>query len=214
MKPEHGVLMSTVALLWFLLWMGPAAGRCEPSSALEKGGVPDTATKTEAAQMSFVDMDFRDADIRDVISHVSEVTGVNVIVDPRVQGPITVVSSTKVPVSEVFVFFQSVLEVHGYTLVEAAGGVIKIIPSETAPGRNVETRLPGESEIVEDRLVTKVVPLYHISPDDAKRVLNPLVSESGVIVSHPASGSLIITDFHPNIERLEKIIKALDVSGP
>lgn len=159
-------------------------------------------------------MDFEDVDIRDFISHVSKMTGINVIVDPRVQGRITMVSSEKVDVSEVFGFFQSVLEVHGYTLVEAAGGVIKIIPSETASGKNVETRLPGESEIVQDRLVTKVVPLYHMSPDDAKRVLSPLVSESGIIVSHPASGSLIITDFHPNIERLEKIIKALDVSGP
>jgi len=39
----------------------------------------------------------------------------------------------------------------------------------------------------------------------------PLVSEDSVIVSHPGSGTLIITDFLPNIQRLRKIIEAMDV---
>jgi general secretion pathway protein D len=155
-------------------------------------------------------MDFQDVDIRDFVSYVSEVTGTNFILGPDLQGRITVVSPTKVPVNEVFRFFQSVLEVHGYTTVEA-GGLVKVVPSGTAPGKAVETRSAQQSKTAEDKLVTQVIHLHYLSPDEAKSLLTPLLSESGVIVSHPLSGTLIITDFHPNIERLQKIIKAVDV---
>jgi len=158
-------------------------------------------------------MNFQDVDIRDFVNYVSEVTGTNFILGPDVQGRITVVSPTKVPVNEVFRFFQSVLEVHGYTTVEA-GGLVKIVSSATAPGKGVETRSAEESRTAEDKFVTQVIHLHYLDPDDAKSLLTPLLSKGGVIVSHPSSGTLIITDFHPNIERLQKIIKAVDVPSP
>ena len=67
------------------------------------------------------------------------------ILGPNVKRRVTVVSSTKIPVKEVFSFFQSVLEVHGYTTVEA-GSVVKIVPSATARGKSVETRVTEELE--------------------------------------------------------------------
>jgi general secretion pathway protein D len=155
-------------------------------------------------------MDFHDVDIRDFVSYVSEVTGTNFILDPNVKGRVTVVSPTKVPVSEVFSFFQSVLEVHGYTTVEA-GSVVKIVPSATAPGKSVETGLREESETAGDKFVTQVIHLNYLSPDDAKSLLTPLGSKSSVIASYPRSGILIITDFLSNIQRLREIIKAVDV---
>ena len=112
--------------------------------------------------------------------------------------------------NEVLSFFQSVLEVHGYTTVED-GGLVKIVSSTTARGKSVETGLSEELGIAQDKLVTQVLHLNHLSPDDAKSLLTPLVSEGGVIVSHPSSGTLIITDFLPNIKRLQQIIKAVDV---
>jgi len=164
----------------------------------------------DAVERPSVDMNFQDVDIRDFVNYVSEATGTNFILGPDVQGRITVVSPTKVPVNEVFRFFQSVLEVHGYTTVEARG-LVKIVPSATARGKAVETRSVEPSKPPEDKLVTQVIHLHYLSPDDAKNLLTPLLSEGAVIVSHPLSGALIITDFHPNIERLQKIIKAVDV---
>jgi general secretion pathway protein D len=168
---------------------------------------------SDVVERPSVDMNFQDVDIRHFVNYVSEVTGTNFILGPDVQGRITVVSPTKVPVNEVLRFFQSVLEVHGYTTVQA-GGLVKIVSSATAPGKGVDTRPAEQSKTAEDKLVTQVIHLYYLSPDDAKSLLTPLLSKGGVIVSHPSSGTLIITDFHPNIERLQKIIKAVDVPGP
>jgi general secretion pathway protein D len=113
-------------------------------------------------------------------------------------------------VNDVLRFFLSVLEVYGYTTVDT-GGMVKIVPSKEAPRKSIETGPAGQYRPAEDKLVTQTIRLTYLSPDEAKSLLKPLLSESGDIVSHPASGTLIITDFHPNIERQQKIIKALDV---
>jgi general secretion pathway protein D len=115
-----------------------------------------------------------------------------------------------IQVDEVFGFFQSVLEVYGYTTVEA-GSVVKIVASATARGKNVETRQTEALGAEEDKFVTQLIHLNHVSPDDPKNLLPPLVSEGGAVVSHPQSGTLIVTDFDSNVRRLQQIIKAVDV---
>ena len=200
----------TVCLLWFLLWNSPAAGSSEQPALGKSTSIPARASESEVVERPSVDTDLHDVDIHDFISYVSEVTGTSFIIGPHVKGRVTVVSPNKVPVNQVFSVLQSVLEVHGYTTVED-GGVVKIVSSATARGKSVETGLSEELGIAQDRFVTQVIHLNYLSPDDAKSLLTPLVSESGVIVSHPPSGTLIITDFLANIQRLQQIITAVDV---
>jgi general secretion pathway protein D len=157
-------------------------------------------------------MDFRNADIRKVAGFVSEVTGRNFIVGPDVAGTISVVAPTEIPVDEVFAFFQSVLEVHGYTTV-ASGKMVKIISSGEARTRGVETMTRSVSEKVSDKMITKVIHLHRLSPVDAKGILSPLVSENGEILAYPQTKTLIITDPQSNVRRLEKLLEVLDVPG-
>jgi len=83
-------------------------------------------------------MDFKDVDIRDFVTYVSELIGENFIVGPDVKGRITVMSPNKVSVDEVYGVFLSVLEVHGYTTVKA-GAMTKIVPSSRAAGKGIDT---------------------------------------------------------------------------
>ena len=46
-----------------------------------------------------------------------------------------------------------------------------------------------------------------------KKVLDPLISKTSVILSYPPTGMLIITDVQSNIKRLQEIAAALDVEG-
>ena len=87
----------------------------------------------------FVEIDFDNVDILLSVKFVSEATGKNFVVDPKVKGKVTIVSPEKIPVDEVYRVFQSVLEVHGFTAVPA-GSIIKIIPSSEARGKGVETQ--------------------------------------------------------------------------
>jgi len=207
------LVKATVFLLWFLLWSSlTAAGSSQQLEPAKSVDIPPKSSGSKEVERPSVKMDFQDVDIRDFVRYVSKVTGQNVIVGPNVKGRITVVSPNMVPIDEVFSVFLSVLEVYGYTTVEA-GSVVKIVPSATARGKGVKTGFIEKSGTAEDKFVTQVLHLNYLSPDDAKGILTPLVSEDSVIVSHPRSGTLIITDYISNIERLRRIIEAMDVPG-
>ncbi|MBW2635114.1 MAG: type II secretion system protein GspD, partial [Deltaproteobacteria bacterium] len=159
-----------------------------------------------------VSIDFNSVDINVLIKFISEMTGKNFIVDQRVKGKVTIISPSKISVSEAYRVFESVLEVHGFTTVKA-GKIIKIVPAPDARSKNIETRLREESGIAEDKVVTQLIPLKYANPSAVKKLLSPLVSKSSVILDYPPTNMLIVTDVYSNIRRLQKIVASIDVMG-
>ncbi|MFW5975137.1 MAG: type II secretion system secretin GspD [Desulfosalsimonas sp.] len=159
-----------------------------------------------------VSIDFNEVDINVFIKFISELTGRNFIVDPRVKGKITVVSPSEITAEEAYRVFESVLDVHGYATVES-GKVTKIIPAPSARTKSIETKLKRQADEEEDRIVTQVIPLDYADPDEIKKIFSPLVSKSAEIISYPPTGTLIVTDVYSNIRRLMSIIDTLDVEG-
>lgn len=175
------------------------------SAPAQKAGTPKVGDR-------FVTIDFNNVDINVFIKFISELTGRNFIVDQRVRGNVTIISPTKISVDEAYRVFESVLEVHGYTTVQA-GKVTKILPSPEARTQNIETYLESRRLPPEDRLVTQLIPLTYADPDEIKRLFTPLVSKSSVIVSYGPTNMLIVTDMQSNIQRLLRIIDEIDVAG-
>ena len=97
-----------------------------------------THLPSNALAQSFT-LNLQDADIETLITTVSEVTGRNFIVDPRVQGKVTVISARPLRDNEVYQVFLSVLNVHGYVAVQA-GNVTKILPEAPEPVRAAMSR--------------------------------------------------------------------------
>ena len=157
-------------------------------------------------------MNFQDVDIRTLIRFISEITGKNFLVEPDVQGNVTILSPGKVTVDEAYQVFLSVLEVHGYTAVPS-GNVIKIISAAEAPARGIETLTQVRKLPAEDKMVTQLVPLKHGLAADFAKFIRPLVAKTGILIPYPDTNTLIITDVQSNIDRLVKIIEELDIPG-
>ncbi|MGD8520276.1 MAG: type II secretion system secretin GspD [Desulfobacterales bacterium] len=160
----------------------------------------------------FVSIDFNNVDINVFIKFMSELTGTNFVVDQRVKGKVTIISPSKISLSEAYKVFESVLEVHGYTTVKA-GEVVKIIPSPDARSKSVETRLRQEAGEAEDKVVTQLIPLKYADVAEIKRLFTPMVSKSSVVLAYSPTNTLIITDVYSNIKRLIRILNAIDITG-
>ncbi len=160
----------------------------------------------------YVSIDFNDVDIEVFVKFISELTGRNFVVDQRVKGKVTIVSPTKISIKEAYKVFESVLDVHGFTTVDA-GEVTKIIPSPYARTMNIETRLEKETDAPEDKIVTQLIHLKYADPNEVKQLCAPLVSKSSVVLAYEPTNMLIITDVYSNITRLIRIIDAIDVTG-
>jgi len=160
----------------------------------------------------FVSIDFNNVDINVFIKFMSELTGTNFVVDQRVKGKVTIISPSKISLTEAYKVFESVLEVHGYTTVQS-GEVVKIIPSPDARSKSIETKLREESTTPRDRVVTQLIPLKYANPVEIKRLFTPMVSKSSVILAYSPTNTLIMTDVYSNIKRLLKILKEIDITG-
>jgi len=159
-----------------------------------------------------ISIDFNNVDINVFLKFISELTGKNFLVDNRVKGNVTIISPTKISVREAYKVFESVLKINGFTAVEA-GEIIKIIPSMEAKSENIDTRIIKRSEQAGDRYVTRIIPLKFAQAEEVKKLFAPLVSKGSVALSYRDTNMLILTDTLANIERLLKIINAVDVDG-
>jgi general secretion pathway protein D len=165
-----------------------------------------------STQGKLVSIDFNNVDINVLIKFISELTGENFVIDQRVKGKVTIISPSKITVKEAYKVFESVLEVHGYTTVKA-GKVIKIVPSPDARSKNIETRIKEEASSPADKVVTQLIPLKYAEPAVIKKLFAPLVSKSSVVLDYAPTNMLIVTDVYSNIQRLLKILDAIDVTG-
>ncbi|GBC64057.1 type II secretion system protein GspD [Desulfonema ishimotonii] len=157
-------------------------------------------------------IDFNDVDISVFIKFISELTQKNFIIDRKVKGKVTIISPSKISVEEAYKVFESVLEVHGFTTVQA-GEVTKIVSSSEARTKNIDTLMREEARSPEDKVVTQLIPLRFADANEIKRLFAPLVSKSSVILAYQPTNMIMITDIYSNIRRLMRIIKTIDVTG-
>ncbi len=161
-------------------------------------------TSAVAEPGSYAYWNFNQADIHTLIQQVSKETGKNFIVDPRVQGKVTVISQQPLNKAEAYQVFLSILQVHGYAAIKS-GKVIKIIPLDKA---KTKATPPYRFAKYPDQLVVKVIPLKNATASEVLRSLKPLVDKSSHIAAY--NNNLIIADTMGNIRKLEGIINQLD----
>lgn len=156
-----------------------------------------------------VTLNLKDADINALITTVAEVTGKNFIIDPRVKGKVTVVSSQAMGSDEVYQVFLSILKVHGFAAVQS-GAVIKIVPDVNAKQDSIPT-VGDNSSARGDAMVTRVVQVDNVAAAQLVPILRPLVPQQGHLAAYPATNVLIISDRADNVERLVQIIRRIDL---
>ena len=147
---------------------------------------------------------YREANMRQVIEAVGEVTGRNFLVDPRVTGQVTFLSYTPMSAEAFYEAFLATLSVHGFIAVEA-DDVVRIVPDATArvhPG--VAAGTDG------DRIVTQVMQLDNVGAAQLVPILRPLIPQYGHLAAHPGTNTLIIVDRGSNVTRMLTIIERMD----
>ena len=151
---------------------------------------------------------YKDADLSQIIQAVSQVTGKNFIVDPRVNAKVTMLSATPMSPSAFYQAFLSVLQVYGYVAVPA-GNVIKIIPNIDAREFPSED-LPKNVSSTSDELVTQIITVKNISAAQLVPLLRPLIPQFGHLAAYPGGNMLIISDRASNVERIIRIVRRMD----
>lgn len=177
-------------------------------------GAPSTAAGSEAATSGIL-LNFKDVDLHQIIDLMSDLTGTNFLVDPKVRGKVTIVAPRPVSLDEAYSVFLSILEVQGFTVVPQ-GPITKIIPSREVKESPLPTAITERdgAAIGRDEFITQLIPLEYADANDIRGLLSALVSKESSLLAYAPTNTLILTEVQSNINRLMKIIRALDVEAP
>ena len=155
---------------------------------------------TGAAQ---VKLDMRQANLRDFVSIVADSTGRNFILDPRVQGTVTVLAPREVTPAALYEIFLNVLELNRLTIVEGTEAD-RIVPLDVA------------RELAPPRVVgsggyqTRVIPVNNVPVTDIVDVIRPLVAGEAVLTAVPDANLLVLSDRLESYQRISALVARLD----
>ncbi|NDP61113.1 type II secretion system secretin GspD [Polaromonas sp.] len=157
-----------------------------------------------------ITLNFVNANIDAVARTMATLTGRNVVVDPRVKGTITLTTERPVSPAVAYSQFLAILRLQGFTVVNAAG-LDKIVPEADAKlqGGAVSTNVP----VGGGQIATTIFKLSFENANNLLPILRPLISPNNTINVNPGNNSLVITDYADNLNRLGRIIAALDVAN-
>ena len=155
-----------------------------------------------------VTLNFVNADIDGVTRAMAAILKQQFVVDPRVKGTITLYSEEPLSPREAYLNFLAALRGLGFTVVEA-GGLYKVVPEADAKLQAATVSI-GDVSRRGDQVITQIFKLNHENANNLVPVLRPLISPNNTINANPGNNSLVITDYADNLQRIGKIIAAMD----
>ena len=166
------------------------------------------AQRTEA-RAEPVTLNFVNADIEGVARAMSAILKQQFVVDPRVKGTMTLYSETPLAPREAYLNFLAALRGLGFTVVEV-GGLYKVVPEADAKLQTGTVNVGEATNRRGDQILTQIFKLSHENANNLVPVLRPLISPNNTINANPGNNTLIITDYADNLQRIGKIIAAMD----
>jgi general secretion pathway protein D len=170
--------------------------------------VLSSSALAETKKAEKVTFNFVDVDLPTITKFISDITKKNFIFDERVKGKITIIAPSKLGIDEAYNLFTSVLELKGFTVVPSGIDAYKIIPSAEAKQRGTE--ISKDKQPVNESYIARLIPLKHISSDDALKFVQPIVSKDGYASAFGPGNLLLVIDAGLNIEKILSIMDMID----
>jgi len=188
----------------------PATGKTAPAENIEANFTPP-ATGTNADELR---LNFRNAPLEMVLNYLSDAAGFIIVLDTRVNGNVSVISSHPMTRDEAVDLLNSVLNKNGYAAIRN-GRTLTIVDKNDAKTRDIPVKsgnnpdeIPKNAEIV-----TQIIPIRFVEARQLVSDLTSFVSPQATVVANEAGNSIVITDTQANIRHLTEIIKAIDSSA-
>jgi general secretion pathway protein D len=155
----------------------------------------------ETGQDGEVTLNFVNTDIREVIAAIlGDALKRTYLIDPRVQGTVTVRTSQPLPAENVMPILEDILSMNGAGLIKT-GDTYRIIPLE---GGNAGFRTqPGYG--------IHVIPLRYVTAAEMARLLEPYVPPGRTLRTNPTRNVVLFGGTAGEANELEELIEIFDV---
>ena len=189
-----GLRLST-AYLAALLLTG-IANPLRAADTAEAGARAALLSPVQQRMQRVISVDFKDADINDVLMILAQQSDVDIVKSPKVQGTVTAVLRN-IPLGEAL---DNILDVQGFGYI-TTDNMIRVVPKD---------------EIIEarERLISRVYRITYADVVEVERALRGFISEAGSISANPGTSNIIVTDTESKINAINAFIDEIDRITP
>jgi type IV pilus assembly protein PilQ len=189
----------------------PAATPLAPTAAQTAG---DAQQPAAAAPPRFsgtpVSLDFQGADLRAVLRTFAEISSLNVVIDPAVQGTVDV-ALRDVPWDQALDIILRANRL-GYSV---DGTVVRIAPLSVLADEEAQRQKLAEAQALAGELSTVTRTLSYARAEQVQPLLTATVlSQRGSITTDTRTNTLIITDLAERLRRATDLVARLDQPEP
>lgn len=159
-------------------------------------------------------MNFRNAPLEMVLNYLSDAAGFIIVLDTKVNGNVSVISSHPMTRDEAVDLLNSVLNKNGYAAIRN-GRTLTIVDKNDAKTRDIPVKTGNNPDSIPKNaeIVTQIIPIRFVEARQLVSDLTSFVSPQATVVANEAGNAIVITDTQSNIRHLTEIIKAIDNSA-
>jgi len=181
---------SKAVLRGFNYYTPEAIPKAEPATPEEREQL-----LTEEIFKQRVSLDFKDAELQNVIRLLAAKTNLNIILTKdQVRGNVTL-KLTNVPLGTAL---SAILKSNSLAYVVEPGGIVRIVPLSQVRTERVETR-------------TEYFPINWVTAENVAKTLKPFLSKEGTIQPDTDSNGVIVTDVPERVAQIAKLIERIDL---
>ena len=172
----------------------------------------DTASPSNGSVMEVdvnpvgnVTLDFRDADIRNVLKVLAYKSGVNIILGPEVVGLVNI-QLKNVPWQKAL---DVILSTYGYSY-EKSGGIITVTTVEILKKRREDAKVLADQE----PLTTETFILNFAKAEDVIKSIEKIKTARASVNFDKRTNALIVSDVETNLKYIREVVERLDAVTP
>ena len=191
----------------------PAANNPKPHPDITSDFLPPVNASSTNSDGT-LRLNFRNAPLEMVLNYLSDAAGFIIVLDTRVNGNVSVISSHSMTKDEAVDLLNNVLNKNGYAAIRD-GRTLTIVDKNDAKTRNIPVKSGNKPEEIpnNDEIVTQIIPIRFVEARQLVSDLSSFVSSQATVVANEAGNSVVITDTQSNIRHLTEIIRAIDDSA-
>ena len=156
-----------------------------------------------------VTLDFKDADIDNVLRLFADISGINILVTEDVKGKVTI-RLKDVPWDQAL---DIILATHNLGM-ERVGNVIRISTLERLrKEREARLKVEKAKEKLEP-LTTELIPVSYGKASDLAPKVKDILSPRGSVTIDERTNTLIVKDVKENVEKAKDLVRRLDTQTP
>ncbi|MEM1416622.1 MAG: type IV pilus secretin PilQ [Myxococcota bacterium] len=156
-----------------------------------------------------IDLDFKDADIHNILRLLAEVGGVNVVTADDVGGTVTI-RMRNVPWDQAL---DVILQAKGLGLVRQ-GNLIRVAPLATLEAEREAAIARRKQQVQLAPLETRLVPVSYGTASELSPRVSELLSDRGSVSTDERTNVLIVRDIVENLDDVEELVRTLDTQTP